>query len=299
MSDRWKVITAFCIVSTVWGSTWLAIKIGLETVPPFQAAGWRFVVAAVILLALIRWRKEQIPLTRNAWKVYLAMGLLTFSIPFALVYWGVQFVPTGLGSILFGSFPFCVALFSALMLPEERLDLYKILAVVSGFSGVYIIFSDDLYMGHPRAIFGMGAILTSVLLQALGLILVKKHGERISPFSMNFVGMIMGAVVLLGLGAFAESDQRVLWTPAALGSLAYLALIGSVVTFVAYYWLLKRIDAVYLSLTSFINPIVAVLLGSLVLGERLSGAVGVGATLVLLGILIANGKGLYAKLRAR
>jgi drug/metabolite transporter (DMT)-like permease len=299
MSDRWKIITAFCIVSTVWGSTWLAIKIGLETVPPFQAAGWRFVAAAVVLYALIRWRKETVPLTRSAWKVYLAMGSLTFSVPFALVYWGVQFVPTGLSSILFGSFPFCVALFSALMLPEERLDLYKILALVAGFAGVYVIFSDDLNAGHPQAILGMGAILTSVLLQALGLILVKKHGEHISPISMNFVGMIMGAIVLLGLSRVAEADRTVLWTPAALGSLAYLALIGSVVTFVAYYWLLKRMDAVYLSLTSFINPIVAVLLGWLFLGERLSGAVGVGATLVMLGILVANGKGLYAKIRDR
>jgi drug/metabolite transporter (DMT)-like permease len=143
----------------------------------------------------------------------------------------------------------------------------------------------------------MSAVLVSVLLQALALVLIKKHGEPVSPLSMNFVGMAMGGIMVLILSVAVEGERTVIWTTAAIVSLVYLTIIGSVVTFVAYYWLLKKIDAVYVSLSSFINPIVAVVLGAVALGERLPASVFTGAALVMLGLLVANGKGLYARIR--
>jgi len=110
--------------------------------------------------------------------------------------------------------------------------------------------------------------------------------------------MVMASISLLLLGVLIEPFSAIVWSGEAIGSILYLAIIGSVLTFVSYYWLLKRIDAVYLSLTSFINPIVAVMLGALILDERLASTVLAGATLVLTGILISNGKMLYGKIRA-
>jgi drug/metabolite transporter (DMT)-like permease len=296
-NDRLLTWLGFFIISTVWGSTWLAIKIGLRTVPPFYAAGMRFVVASAVLYAIVRMRKLPIPFTPDARRVYFALGVLSFAIPFALAYWGQQFIPSGLGSILFCAFPLWVAVFSHFMLVNERLDFFKAVGTLLGFVGILIIFSPDLSMPDSSEIPGMAAILLGATMQAYALVVTKKHGHDISPITMTFVGMVIGAAILLLLGFFFESASSIVWTGEAIGSILYLALIGSVLTFVSYYWLLKRIDAVYLSLTSFINPIIAVILGALLLDERLASTVLAGAMLVLTGILVSNGRVLYGKIR--
>jgi drug/metabolite transporter (DMT)-like permease len=297
-TERIGIWLSYFTISTVWGTTWFAIRIGLETVPPFLSAGIRCGAAAVILYALLRFRGGTIPMSPVAWKVYSALGILTIGIPFALVYWGQQYIATGLSSILFAAFPVCVAFLSHLMLKNEPLNKFKIASIILGFAGVVIIFSADVALADTNGVLGMLAILISVFLQALALVVIKKYGEPVSPLAMNFVGMAMGGAMVLALSLLVESGRPVVWTREAIASLAYLTVIGSVVTFLAYYWLLKRMDAVFISLSSFINPIIAVLIGSLALGERFSPLTFTGATLVLLGMLAANGKAIYEKIAA-
>lgn len=298
-SERPGIWLAFFIISTVWGTTWYAIRIGLETVPPFFSAAVRCCVAAAILYVILRIRGGSIPLTKPAWRVYAALGVLTIGVPFALIYWGQQYVPTGLSSILFGFFPICVALLSHFMLKEEPLNGFKIAAIILGFTGIVLIFSSDLSIHESRGLLGMAVILFSVFLQALALIIIKKYGGPVSPLAMNFVGMAMGGAMLAILSSLLEPDRTITWTTPAIASLAYLTVVASVITFLAYYWLLKKIDAVYLSLSSFINPLIAVLIGALLLDERLSPMVFVGGGLVLAGMAMANGKALYEKIVAR
>lgn len=295
--EKLKIWLGFFIISTVWGSTWLAIKIGVTFIPPFLAAGIRFVIAAMVLYAIIRIRGLHIATTPDAKKLYFVMGLLTFFISFALVYWGEQHIPSALGSILFASFPFWVALFAHVLLPGERIDMFKGAGIVMGFLGIVLIFWGDFDVGRPLALLGMIAMVLSTILQAYVLIVVKKLGHAISPIVMNFAGMTMGAAGLLLLSALTEQWVGVPWNVPALLSILYLALMGSVLTFVTYYWLLKRVQAVYLSLTTFINPIVAVILGAMVLGESLGASMAAGAAMVLAGILAANGKAILEKFR--
>jgi drug/metabolite transporter (DMT)-like permease len=298
-SDRVKIYLAFFAVSTIWGSTWLAIKLGLKTVPPFLGAGLRFALASSILMLIVRVKAVPVPTTRDARIVYLSMGLISFTIPFGLVYWGSQFIPSALGSILFAAYPFWVALFSHLFLPKEKLNAYKTAGIAVGFIGLIVIFSPDLAWTGSAALPGMLAVMLSTMLQGFSLIVVKKFGQPISPFAMNGIGMAIGATGLLGLALAVEPIGSAVWTTEAVLSIIYLAVMGSVVTFVSYYWLLKRIEAVYLSLTTFINPIVAVVLGIAIMGERLGPTVLAGAGLVLLGIAIANGQAIVLRIRRR
>ena len=294
--ERLRIWAGFIVVSTVWGSTWLVIKIGLETAPPFLSCGLRFVIASLILLAIVRVRKLPIPRFEAAKRVYLSMGIFSFGIPFALVYWGEQFIPSALGSILFATFPFWVALFSHFFLRAEPIDRYKAAGIVLGFAGIVLVFWGDINLANPLAGISMAGIVLATILQAYVLIVVKKHAQTISPFVMNLLGMSIGALCLLLLSVLTESWGSIRWTVSGVASIIYLAIFGSVVAFVTYYWLLKRVQVLYLSFTSFINPIIAVILGAVVLGETLRPSAAVGASAVLLGILVANGKSFYGKI---
>lgn len=296
-SERIRIWIGFAIVSTVWGSTWLAIKIGSDRIPPFLAASLRFAVASLILYVILRIRKIAIPVTPEAKKLYLILIFLSYSIPFALVYWGQQYIPSALGSILFAAYPFSVAIFSHLILHNERLTTFKVSGIAIGFIGLVIIFAGDVHWSEVTGILGMSAILASTIMQALAIVLIKKYGQPISPIVMNLVGMFFGGLVLFVLSVATESMQSIVWDEAAIGSVLYLATAGSVIAFVTYHWLLKRTEAVYLSLVSFINPIVAVILGAVVLEETLAPAVFVGTMFVFVGIVVANGRYFLAKFR--
>jgi drug/metabolite transporter (DMT)-like permease len=296
-AQRARIWIGYAVICFVWGSTWLAIKIGLQSVPPLIAAGVRFLIASAILLTILKLRGISIPSTPETRKLYASLVVMSYTIPFALVYWGQQFIPSGLSSILFAVYPFWVAIFSHVVLPFEKLNIFKVAGIAFGFVGLVIIFSKDITWSDSRGILGMMAVLMCTVLQAYSLVLVKKYGQPVSPFAMNFVGMLIGGTVLLALGLLTESTTDIVWNGPAVGSILYLAVVGSVVAFVTYHWLLKHMEAVYLSLASFINPIIAVILGAVVLNEKLASTVFVGASLVLFGILVANGKYLYAKLR--
>ena len=293
-----KIILGFVIISIIWGSTWLAIKIGLESVPPFYAVAIRFTVAAFVLGIVTLIRKEKLPFHQKAIKLYVALAVLSFSFPFALVYWGEQYIPSGLASILFAAYPFVVATGSHFFLPNEPLNPYKIVGIVLGFLGVLVIFWADIQIGEAKE-WGMIAILLSTLMQGTSLIVVKRLHTNISATSMTLGGMLFG-IVIMYLVAFAFEDfSSVHFDGKGIGTILYLGTLGSVVTFVVYYWLLKHVEAVYLSLVSLVTPVLAVVLGTLWFQESLSPRVFTGAGLVLLGIVIANARELNRSIRTR
>jgi drug/metabolite transporter (DMT)-like permease len=228
------------------------------------------------------------------------VALTSFSVPFALVYWGQQSVSSGVTSILFAVFPFCVAIMSTLMLPNERLTAAKIIGIIIGFSGIVLIFSDDISIGTGQEqVLGMIAIVTSALIQAFSAVMIKKHGHSISPFIVTFIPMSLAGIFLLTGSVLTEDLSRTEFTTVAVLSVIFLAVFGSVATFVSYFWLLKRVEVVLLSLTSFVTPVIAVFLGVIILNERISSQLFAGSALVLGGILAANAVDIRKYLRSR
>lgn len=288
--QKTRIIIGLIIVCTIWGSTWLVIKLGLETVPPLLAAGLRFLLASVILYALMLFRKESLPPDTMFRRLAIFIGLSAFSVPYALVYWGQKLIPSALASILFATYPFFVALFSYIFLPNEKMTILKALAIILGFAGVYVIFSSELAFDSRLAVGGMVAIVASAFIQASSLVILRKYGASFSPISINFVSMSMGTVLLLGASVVTENYSQVSFTIQALLSILFLSVFGTVTAFVVYFWLVKHVETVLLSMTSFVTPIIAVVLGAVVLSEKLSPQIFSGACLVLCGILAANGK---------
>lgn len=290
------IVAGFVLISIIWGSTWLVIKIGLDSVPPFFGVAIRFTLAMMILACIMWIRKERLPMDRVALRSYLTLALLSFSFPFALVYWGEQHISSGLAAILFAMYPFVVAIKSHFFLPEEKLNAFKLIGIVSGFIGVLVIFWSDIRFSGMNTE-GMLAIVISTLFQGTALVMIKRTGKHISSTALSLGGMI-GAVIVLFILAFSfENISDISFDEKGIGSILYLGTFGTVVTFLTYYWLLKRVEAVYLSLVTLVTPVIAVILGTLLLDEQLPARVFSGAGLILAGILIANGKDLLILIR--
>ncbi|MGC8897227.1 MAG: DMT family transporter [Bacteroidota bacterium] len=288
MRSRAIIVLAFALICLIWGSTWLVIKIGLQSMPPLFSAGVRFVVAVTILFILIKLRGLSLPSDKVSRWVFLSAGLLSFGIPFALVYWAEQYIASGLSSILFASYPFMIAILSYYVIKEEPLTLLKIIGITLGFIGIIVIFWADIHLTNRYAFLGMVGIVLSAFLQAISVIIIKKYGRTLHPFVVSFGGMLLAAFILLTGSLLFERRSPLTLNVTAVWTVLYLSVFGSVVTFSIYFWLLKRIPVVVLSLSALITPVIAVLLGGIVLSEILTARTYLGATIVLLGVLVTN-----------
>lgn len=278
----------FVILSLIWSSTWLAIKIGLETLPPFLSAGIRFFIAFLTLS--IYALKLKLPFPRD-WKshsFFIVFGLINFSIGYGLVYWGEQYINSGLTSVLFSVMPFYVAFFSIRLLPSEKITVKKIMGITVGFLGIALIFKDQLYLSDRMSVYGMVAVLLSPAFSALGTIMGKKASTTYHVVTMNTFPLLYTAITLLALSLVLETGQPVNFTLPAILSLLYLSIFGTAIAFVLYFTLLKTTSAVLMSLITFITPPMALFWGWLVLGEGVSWELLLGMLIVFSGILIVR-----------
>ncbi len=293
------IVLGYLAICLLWGSTWLAIKIGLKSLTPFISSGARFVVAAIFFFIIIKLRSIKVQTDKLAIKLYLIMGFFSFAIPFGLVYWGQRFIPSGLASILFAVYPFFVIIFTKIFFKEEEVSINKIIGSIIGFSGIIVIFSDSLKIQLGIAILGYLAVISSAIMQAFVAVLLKKYGKKLNPVSMNLFPVLIAGILLTIIGVLTEDLSKIKIDSNAVISVLYLATFGTIATFSTYYWLMKKISVVLLAISAFITPIVSVFLGWLILDEKLSFQEIMGSILVLVGILIANLKGLISLFKGK
>jgi len=288
LKENIKVILVFALCCLIWGSTWLGIKASLFSLTPFYSVGFRFVIASVLVLLFVRYKGFEILTDKISIRLYLIMGFFSYVIPYGLVYWAEQFVPSGLAAVLFGVYPFFVLLFSYIALPGEKIGFFKVLGIILGFSGILIIFSENIGGDISSYLLGMTALVLSAVTQAGNSVVIKKYGHYLNPLSMNFVPMAIAGIAFLIIAFLFEDFNQLIFDANAFISVLYLALFGTVIAFTGYYWLLKRISVVILSLITFINPIIALILGWIIYNEQLSSRYLWGSILVLTGLLWAN-----------
>ena len=292
-SESFKIGLGYILITLLWGSTWLAIRVGLDSLTPMFAVGLRFFIASFFVLIVMKISKVKLQTDPLSIKLYLFLAFFSFIIPFTMVYWGEQFVPSGLTSIIFAVFPLFVILFSWLMIPNEHVGIYKLIGVLIGFIGIIIIFWKDMSLDLSENSLGMIAILVSAIIQGLVAVVIKKHGNKLNPLSMNFVPLLISGIVLIPAGLIFEDSSSLVFDVKAISSILYLAFFGTVITFTTYYWLMQKINVVILSLSTFITPIIALILGIVFLSEKFDTNHIWGSSLVLMGILFANFRGLF------
>lgn len=298
-SNGLKIGAAYALICLLWGSTWLVIKISLTALTPVFSAGIRFLFASLFIYLFMRIMKVKLQTDKKSVLLYLFMAYFSFVIPFGLVYWAEQFIESGLTSVLFAVMPFMVILISRFALPGEKIGPFKFFGVVLGFGGIIIIFSKGISFNLSNDFWGMLAVFVSATIQGGVSVVLKKHGGNLNPLSMNFVPVLLAGITMVPLALIFEDSSYLRFNWTSTWTILYLAFFGTLMTFTTFYWLLKRVDVVILSLSTFITPIVAVFLGFIVLNERLTEQHLIGSSLVLIGILFANFRSLLKYLHRK
>jgi drug/metabolite transporter (DMT)-like permease len=281
----WRVALAWITLCIVWSSTWLAIKLGLRDLPPVSYAAIRFVIAAVALVLVSLGRVSLLPERAADYAVLAFTGVLMFTVNYGLLFWGELYVSSGLAAVLQATIPISGMIFAHWILPNEPLQMRKLLGAVLALAGVAVICARLLdFNGMKAFLSGLGIVLGAAG-AAFSNVLLKKRAIRIAPAMLAAWQMFFGIIPMLLIGLKFEGNPfRFHWTTQSILCLLYLAIIGSSLTFLLLYWLMPRMSVTNLQTISLVTPPGAVALGWLFGGETLSLWALLGAAFVLVGV---------------
>jgi drug/metabolite transporter (DMT)-like permease len=282
-----RVLGAWLALCVIWSSTWLAIKIGLRDLPPISFVAFRFIIAAGVLAGICAGRFRFFPRHLADYSFLAFTGILTFAINYGLLFWGEQHVSSGLAAILQATIPMFGLVFAHFLLPSEPLKWERVLGAILALGGVAIICAKLLDFQGIMAFWGGVAIVAGAASAAYASVAVKARATQFTPAVMAAWQMIFALGPLIVVSLWSEGNPvHFHWSKVAVGCLLYLALLGSVLAFLLFYWLMQRIAVTNLLTISLITPPLAVLLGWFAAGETLSRWALLGAAFVLLGVAL-------------
>ncbi|MGD1023573.1 MAG: EamA family transporter [Candidatus Sulfotelmatobacter sp.] len=285
---RWQTLLAFAIIYLVWGSTFLAIRVGVREVPPFLLAGMRFFAAGIILYAWMRARGTPSP-TRREWAAASFLAMLIFVGDYGLLFWAEKRVPSGIAAVMMATIPVFMAIAEILFLRTQKLTFRLGFALLVGIGGVVVLVSRSTSFGDaPIDIAGAVALVVSAISWSLAAILTRKLSLPESKVMSSGAQMLAGGILLTltaaMLGEFRGFDVRAVSIGAWL-ALIYLIVAGSIVAFTAYVWLIHHESPTKVGTYAYVNPVVAVLLGYFLGGEALGSRTIAGTFLVLVSVV--------------
>ena len=288
-ASRAQIIAAFASIYLIWGSTYLAIRYAVETIPPFIMGGVRFLISGAMLYLWARWRGAPRP-TRLHWRnAIIAGGFLLLGGNGAVV-WAEQFVPSGLTALLVSILPFWLVIIEWIRPPRRRPSGAVLVGLVLGFVGIIVLVGPSDVGGHGDVSpLGAFVLILGSLSWAIGSFWSRDAQLPQSGLLTTGMEMVGGGVLLLVVGTlageFSHLDIHGISTASAFG-LLYLITFGSLLGFTSYIWLLDKVSPARLGTYAYVNPIVAVLLGWALAGERLSIRTGVAAAIVICAVAL-------------
>jgi len=285
----WKILLAFAIIYLVWGSTFLAIRVGVREVPPFLFAGMRFFAAGIVLYAWMR-AKATAPPTARQWAAASLLAVMIFVMDYGLLFWAEQRVPSGIAAVMMATIPVFMSLAEILLLRTQRLTLRLAFALLVGIGGVAVLVSRSAGFGEGAIdTSGAVALVVAGISWSLAAILTRKLPLPESKVMSSGAQMLAGGILLTltaaVLGEFRGFHVQAISLRAWL-ALAYLIVAGSIVGFTAYVWLIHHESPTKVGTYAYVNPVVAVLVGYFLGGEALGARTVVGTLLVLVSVVV-------------
>jgi drug/metabolite transporter (DMT)-like permease len=288
-STRVRILLVWWLACVLWSSAFLFIKLGLRDLPPFTFASIRLLIALLVIVPLSILRRDWRALSRRDAAVVGLAGVLLLGVNYGLVFWGTQFIASGLVAILQSAQPVLALAFGSL-LGSERVTARKILAVSAGMAGVVTIFGAEATISGRRSLIGSAAAFGGAVSVALSYVWIKTYARHVSGSAVTALQSFAGLLPLACLALMFEQAPPVSsWSAGAWASLLYLGIVASVIALWMNYWLLQRMDASALLIMSVAEVPIAVALGAIVFGERLPAGTLAGAACVLVAVVAALG----------
>jgi drug/metabolite transporter (DMT)-like permease len=284
-----QLVLAFAAIYLIWGSTYLGIRYAIETIPPLLMMGIRHFVAGAVVYAWARWRGAPAPQARH-WVYALIAGALLFLGGHGMLAWAEQRVPSGLAALLSATLPLWTVLLARVDGTERQLNLRALAGILLGLGGVALLIGPDVF-GQRLNLLAAGAVLAGALLWAVGTGYTRRVRMSDSKLLSAAMQMLSGGALLLLTGVFAgEASELHLAnvTSRSMLSLAYLIVMGSIVAFSVYTWLVSVSSPSLLSTYAYVNPVIAVFLGWLLAGEALSPRTMVATAIVVAGVVLVS-----------
>lgn len=280
-------LLALCWVSFFWGTTWLASKFGVNEMPALQLAGIRQFIGGSLYVLFFLYKKAAWPKGKQWWPI-LVLSFLNFMLSNGLSTWGVKYINSGLGSIIGAIFPLWIVVIMAF--GGERLPWLAIVGMLLGFGGVCIVFYEHLAdFGQSGFQFGIALSIAATISWAFGTLYTKKQAAHFNPYFGLGLQMVISGLTLTGMvEATGQAIPFSAISATAWWAILYLVVIGSVLTFMAYIYSLQHLPTALASVYAYINPIVAVLLGAVLLDEELTGFIAVGGAVTIGGVYLVN-----------
>jgi drug/metabolite transporter (DMT)-like permease len=285
----WQVLLAFAIIYFVWGSTFLAIRVGVREVPPFLLAGVRFLVAGIVLYAWMRAKGTPSPAVRE-WRAASLLAVLIFVFDYGFLFWAEKRVPSGIAAVMMATIPVFMALSEIVIMKTQRLSARLAMALLIGIGGVTVLVSRTLSFGEvPIDTAGACALIVAAISWSLASALTRKlplpAAKAMSSAAQMLTGGILLTLTAALLGEFRgfhiQAVSRAAWL-----ALAYLIVAGSIVAFTAYVWLIHHESPTKVGTYAYVNPVVAVLVGYFLGGEAIGPRTILGTILVLVSVIV-------------
>lgn len=279
-----SLAAAFISVILIWSTTPLAIKWSALGVGASFAVFARMALGALLCAVLLVLLRVRFPLHRKAGLAYLVSGV-SMAGAMGLTYWSSQYVSSGMISVLFGLTPLLTSLAAALWLKEEAFTSSKLIGMLLGLAGLALVFADGFSMGKGAAM-GLGALLVAVLLQSLGLVWLKRIGDDSHPLATTLGTLVVALPLFFAAWWLADGHWPQSLPQRALAATVYLSIMGSVLGFVLYYYMIKHLDAGRIALIPLITPVLALLVGHGLDNEAVLPQVWAGTGLILTGLAV-------------
>jgi drug/metabolite transporter (DMT)-like permease len=284
-----KIILAFAAIYTIWGTTYLALRIAVETLPPFLMSGVRFLIAGGLLFLFLRLRGAPMPV-RLHWRSAVIIGFFLMVGGNGLVTWSEQQVPSSTAALVVATMPMWIALFDWLIFKKPRPGRRVAVGLVLGLIGILLLVGPGQVLGTAR--FSLGALfilLLAPVLWSFGSLYSRGADLPHDTFMATAIEMLAGGALLLVIGLLTGEANRLniaQFSTRSLAAFAYLTLFGSIIAFTAYIWLLKVVPATKVVTYTYVNPVIAVFLGWLILSEPVTGTMIVSVVVIILAVVL-------------
>jgi drug/metabolite transporter (DMT)-like permease len=280
---------AWVAVCVSWGTTYLATRVAIESIPPFAMAGSRHFVAGTILALVLRMRGIKLP-PLDSWGGHALLGLLMIGLGNGCLVWAQQFIPSGVAAVLVSVIPFWMIGVEAFMPGGEPARKRQVIGLILGFGGIVLLTSSSMNGSAPTRQIVLGVIMTqlSCLGWAIGSAYAKRHKRDENLFAATAVQIMCGGAILMAVATMTGEWVDMAPTPRSLLAVIYLVVVGTFVGYVCYVYALKHLPVSIVSLYAYVNPVIAVILGSLLMKERFTPRMAVAIAIIFAAMLIVR-----------